>query len=121
MTCENKDHNEITVDFIHDEVARAQTYFLVLLYLGGRQRDDQDELDPLQFEHLTHMFRLRQQGKLLLNGPLLKDDKLRGICIYNCETIEEVESHVAADPMVQAGYLKADISPWLGLPGDSLP
>ena len=116
-----KDNQEITSDFIHNEVARAQKYFLVLLYLGESERDNQDELDRLQFEHLAHMCRLRQQGKLVLNGPLLKDDRLRGICIYNCETIEEVETHVGSDPMVKAGYLKADIFPWMGLPGDRLP
>jgi uncharacterized protein YciI len=115
------DSKKITRDFIHNEVGRARTYFLVLLYLGDHERDNKEELDQLQFEHLTHMFRLREQGKLVLNGPLLKDDKLRGICIYNCETIEEVETHSAADPMVKAGYLKAEISPWLGLPGDTLP
>ena len=116
-----KDNKEITSDFIHDEIARAQTYFLVLLYLGDSERANQGELDRLQFEHLAHMFRLRQQDKLVLNGPLLKDDRLRGIGIYNCDTIEEVETYVGSDPMVKAGYLKADIFPWMGLPGDTLP
>ncbi len=112
---------KITVEFIHNEVARAKPYFLVLLYLGDAKRGNKEEQDKLQLEHLAHMFRLRQQGHLVLNGPLLKDDKLRGICIYNCDTIDEVEMYTAADPMVAAGYLRYEISPWLGLPGDCLP
>ena len=110
----------ITPEFIADEVARGKHYFLVLLMRGPRERNDSDLLKDMQQQHLQHMFALRQDGKLLLNGPTLIDSKLRGICIFNGDSEDEVQSYVRADPMVAAGFLSPKIYPWMGLPGDVL-
>ncbi len=111
----------VTAEFISREVARAKTYVLVVLRLGPRERDDQELLDDLQLKHLEHLFALRQAGKLVLNGPSLIDSELRGICIFDVAEVEEVRSFVGRDPLVEAGFLVAEIYPWMGLPGDQLP
>ncbi len=114
-------HNEITPEFIKQEVARAKNYVLVLLLRGPRERDDQKLLDDLQQKHLEHMFALRQAGKLVLNGPSLIDSEFRGLCIFNAASVEEVQGYVENDPLVKAGFLLAEVYPWMGLPGDQLP
>jgi uncharacterized protein YciI len=111
----------ITPEFIEQEVARAKNYVLVLLMRGPRERNNQTELDDLQLKHLQHMFALRQEGKLILNGPSLIDTDFRGLCIFNVTDVDEARRWVDADPMVQAGYLTAQVYPWMGLPGDRLP
>ena len=111
----------ITADYISREVARGKQYFLVLLYRGPSERNDAAILGELQHKHLQHMFALREAGKLVLNGPCLADDNLRGICIFAVSTPQEVNGYVSADPMVAAGFLKPEIYPWMGLPGDNLP
>jgi uncharacterized protein YciI len=116
------DINEaITPEFISQEVARAKTYYLVMLIRGPRERNDQKVLDDLQLKHLQHLFALRQTGKLVLNGPSLIDSEFRGLCIFNVSSLEEVQGYVEEDPLVKAGFLVAEIYPWMGLPGDQLP
>jgi len=111
----------ITPEYIAQEVARAKPYHLVVLSRGPADRSDPDRLDAFQLKHLQHLFTLRRSGKLVLNGPSLADSTLRGISIFAASSIEEVQACVANDPMVMAGYLTAEIYPWLGLPGDRLP
>lgn len=111
----------ITPEFIASEIARGKTYYLVLLMLGPTKRVDASLLSELQSRHLEHMFSLRQEGTLVLNGPSLLDSNFRGICIFHAPSLEEVRRHVDADPLVQAGFLNAEIHPWMGLPGDALP
>jgi uncharacterized protein YciI len=111
----------ITADYISREVARGKQYFLVLLHRGPRERNDATLLGELQHKHLQHMFALREAGKLVLNGPCLTDDNLRGICIFAISSPQEVTRFVSADPMVEAGFLEPEIFPWMGLPGDHLP
>jgi uncharacterized protein YciI len=63
---------------------------------------------------------LRRAGKLVVNGPILDGGVLRGISIYDAATQEEVQGYVKDDPLIQAGYLAAEIHPWMGMPGDGL-
>lgn len=111
----------VSPELIAREVERAKSYFLVLLMRGPRERNDQALLDDLQLKHLQHLFALRQAGKLVLNGPSLADSRFRGLSIFDVASLEEVQGYVDADPLVQAGFLVAEIYPWMGLPGDRLP
>ena len=111
----------INAEYIEEEVSRGQQYFLVLLQRGPRERNNAEVLKDFQQRHLQHIFKLRRLGKLVLNGPTLVDSDLRGICIYNLSTAEEVQRCVKSDPMVEAGFLIPEVYPWLGLPGDLLP
>jgi uncharacterized protein YciI len=106
--------DSLSPEYIEREISRGKFYYVVLLTLGTRDRNDSTLLESLQFQHLKHMFALRQAGKLMVNGPFLTDSKLRGICIYNCSSLAEVESYCANDPMVKAGFLATEIYQWMG-------
>jgi uncharacterized protein YciI len=112
--------DEISWEDIAQEIARGKNYFLVLLLRTGKPRMDEAELDRLQAEHLRHLLGLRRAGKLVVNGPILDGGVLRGISIYDAATQEEVQGYVKDDPLIQAGYLAAEIHPWMGMPGDGL-
>lgn len=111
----------ITAEFISQEIARGKKYYLLVLTLGESMRNNRTLLDQLQAGHLAHLFKLRSAGKLVLSGPVLGESNLRGIGIFNAFSLEEVEGYVAGDPLIKGGFLKAEIYPWMGLPGDSLP
>ena len=72
-------------------------------------------------EHLRHLFSLRAEGKLVINGPMMNDSELRGIGIFDINNREEVKKLLDANPAVKAGRLRYEIHPWFGIPGDALP
>ena len=86
--------------------------------MGGAIRDQGDaEADRLQQEHLRHLFTLRNEGKLLMNGPVLDDSDLVGIAIYAGQDQTRSARLAEADPSVKAGRLRVDVRPLFGIPG----
>ena len=86
--------------------------------MGGAERDQAGaEADRLQQEHLRHLFTLRNEGKLLLNGPVLDESELVGIAIYAGQDRDVVRALAEADPSVKAGRLRVDVRPLFGIPG----
>jgi uncharacterized protein len=111
----------ITPEQVKANVARGKTYILVTLNMGPTPRTDEAVVSQVRMQHLQQQFYLAQQGKLVINGPLIEDAHLRGISIYAVDDIEEVKGFLAVDPMIVAGYLTAEVYHWMGMPGDKLP
>lgn len=105
---------------IQESVARGSGYTLVLLWTGPHRDQDEAEQERLQRGHLRHLFTLRNEGRLLLNGPVVDDGDLVGICIYAGQDVDGVRALAEADPSVQAGRLRVDARPWFGLAGDTI-
>jgi uncharacterized protein YciI len=63
---------------IQETVANGRGYTLVLLWKGPVRDRSEAEADRLQQDHLRHLFTLRNEGSLLLNGPVLDDGDLAG-------------------------------------------
>ncbi|HKA85659.1 MAG TPA: YciI family protein [Acidimicrobiales bacterium] len=103
---------------IREAVARGRAYTLVLLWDGPIRDQEAAEADRLQQEHLRHLFTLRSEGKLLLNGPVTDGGELVGIAIYAGDDREAVRALAEADPSVEAGRLRVDVRPLFGIPGD---
>ena len=72
-----------------------------------------EELDALQARHLAYRSELRQQGLLVVNGPLgeQSDESLRGLSIFACG-LDEAARLSDGDPSVQAGRLAYEIMEW---------
>ena len=104
---------------IERSVGDGKQYWLVFLKKGARHNAPDQPAD-LQQMHLRHMFRLREAGHLLLNGPLLHDGDPRGIGIFAAESREQVARWCDGDPAVQSQQLTYDIYEWFGMPGDRL-
>ena len=107
-------------DEIMKVIANGRRYILGL-YTAGTSRDQDEETSSrIQQQHLEYLFKLRAEGKLILNGPLTDESPIRGICIFALEDTDEAGRLMADDPAVKAGRLSWEVHPWFGLPGDGL-
>ena len=57
---------------------------------------------------------MAEAGKLVLAGPFFGDGDLRGIYIFDVESIEEAEQLTQTDPAIQAGSLVMELKQWYG-------
>ena len=54
------------------------------------------------------------KGKLIVAGPFLDQAEVRGIFIFNVETVDEARKLTETDPAVQRGALQFALRPWYG-------
>jgi uncharacterized protein YciI len=88
-------------------------YFIGFLVKGDKWtpvRTDED-LKPLMQKHLAYLRAQVEAGKYLLDGPLLDDDRIRGIAVINAASAEEARRIMSGDPMVQTGRLAVEVHP----------
>lgn len=93
-------------------------YYLRLLKRGPLWTPEETpEIERLQAAHLAHGEKLRAEGKLILNGPLLDNGDLRGVGIFRVSSLEEAQALSDADPAVKAGRLVSELHPWMTFKG----
>jgi uncharacterized protein YciI len=112
---------EFTDKFIQERVASGRQYCARLFKAGPNRDQPPDEADHIQMEHLRYLFQLREEGKVLINGPIIDDPVIKGISIFNTTDVEEVKKLSDEDPAVKAGRLVYEIHDWFSMPGDCLP
>jgi len=91
-----------------------RSYVMAFLKAGPNRDQDQQTAMELQRAHMDNINRLAEEGSLILAGPFLDDGQIRGIYIFNVESIEEARELTATDPAVQAGRLEMELHPWYG-------
>lgn len=84
-------------------------YALVMLKSGPRQDLSKAESDRAFEGHMANIGRLAERGDLVFAEPLEKNERYRGIFIFNVKTREAAEALVATDPAVKAGALAGDV------------
>ena len=85
-----------------DEYGMKQ-YVFCILKTGSNTTAAAEEKSNLFKGHMANINRLAQEGKLVVAGPFLKNDRnYRGIYIFNVSTIEEAKVLVATDPAIKA-------------------
>ncbi len=89
-------------------------YVMAFLKRGPNRDRDSTEAAQLQSAHLQNIRRLAKEGKLLLAGPFFDDGDLRGIYLFNVETLEEAEALTNTDPAIKAGSLVLELKEWYG-------
>lgn len=90
-------------------------YVLVILKTGSKITDDKKLTDSLFAGHMANIKRLVEINKLVVAGPLGKNDKTyRGIFILDVATIEEAKALVQTDPAVKGELLAAELYEWYG-------
>ncbi|MFY0687045.1 MAG: hypothetical protein JXQ90_07770 [Cyclobacteriaceae bacterium] len=89
-------------------------YVIANLKRGANRSQDSTTAAQLQRAHLDNINRLAEEGKLVLAGPFMDDEDVRGIYIFAVETIEEAEALTKTDPSIQAGRLEMELRPWYG-------
>lgn len=103
------------------ETARSMdmaVYYLYLLKKGPTwSPDSTPEIDALQSQHLANIQRLWDEGKLVLNGPLLDSFQLsgeiRGVGILKASSMDEAREWISTDPMVKVGRLVFELHAWM--------
>lgn len=89
-------------------------YVMAFLKAGPNRLTDSAARMQLQMAHLKNIGRLAAEGKLVVAGPFMDDQEIRGIFIFNCETVEEARKLTETDPAIQAGSLTMELHPWYG-------
>lgn len=90
------------------------TYYLGLLKKGAAWSPQRTpEAERIQREHLDHMRKTHEAGKLVVAGPIADQGDLRGILIYKTASLEEAKGYAEADPAVKAGRLAVEMHPWM--------
>jgi uncharacterized protein len=88
-------------------------YVFCLLKSGSNTTASKEESKKLFEGHMANIGKLAKEGKLVVAGPFMKNDRnYRGIYIFNVETIEEAKALVATDPAIKANLLEAELTPW---------
>lgn len=88
-------------------------YVFCLLKSGTNTTASKEETKKLFEGHMANIGKLAKEGKLVVAGPFMKNDRnYRGIYIFNVETIEEAKALVATDPAINAKLLEAELTPW---------
>ncbi len=89
-------------------------YVMAFLKRGPNRSQDSVTAANLQRAHLKNIQRMANEGKLVLAGPFMENTDLRGIYIFNVETLEEARKLTETDPAVKAGRLVMELHPWYG-------
>ncbi|MEO8231561.1 MAG: YciI family protein [Ignavibacteriota bacterium] len=92
-----------------------KSYIFVMLKTGSNTTNDKAFKDSCFTGHMNNINRLVDEGKLIVAGPLGKNDNsYRGIFILDVTTIEEAEELVQTDPAINSNLLAADLYEWYG-------
>jgi len=89
-------------------------YIFAYLKKGSNRSQDSATIAEIQKGHMANINRLADEGKLILAGPFFDDTEIRGIFIFNVETIEEAKALINTDPAVKTGRLSMELHPWYG-------
>ena len=90
-------------------------YVLVILKTGTANITDKKVIDSLFRGHMQNINRLASLGKLIVAGPLEKNNlAYRGIFIFNVKTLEEARALVDTDPAIKSKLLAAELFNWYG-------
>ena len=89
-------------------------YVMAFLKRGPNRSPDSAVRAQLQQAHLQNIQRMADKGKLIVAGPFLDTLDVRGIYIFNVESVEEAKALTETDPAIKAGSLVMELRPWYG-------
>lgn len=127
LSCQSKTNDKKLVteerSLAYDSTLAAETgadeygmrqYVMAFLKSGPNPSKTKKQADSLQRAHLDNIKRMATDGKLVMAGPFMDNQELRGIYIFAVESIEEAEELTRTDPAIQAGSLIMELRPWYG-------
>ena len=111
---ENKEYNAALANELKADDYGMKKYVMAFLKRGPNRDQDSVTKANLQRAHLDNITTLANAGKLVLAGPFLDDGEIRGIYIFNVQSIEEARALTSTDPAIKAGSLVMDLKEWYG-------
>ena len=122
-TMEKDPPTEGETEIVYDSAAAAKygadaygmrKYVMAFLKKGPNRDIDSTRAAELQAAHMENIVSMAEAGKLALAGPFFGDGELRGIYVFNVQSIEEAEELTNSDPAIQAGSLEMELLEWYG-------
>lgn len=112
----NPNYDEVLAKRLGADDYGMKSYWLVILKTGPNTTTDKAFISESFRGHMENMGKMVEAGKLVVAGPMGKNDKTyRGIFIINDPgTEEEVKTQLQSDPAVKAGLLEAEVYKWYG-------
>jgi uncharacterized protein len=111
---DNPAYDKAAADSLGGDDYGMKMYVLVILKTGDKTAEKKVQ-DSLFAGHMTNIQKLAAEKKLIVAGPLVKNDKTyRGIFILNVKKIEEANILLASDPAIAYGLLSAELYQWYG-------
>ena len=111
----NPRYDKVLADSLGADDYGMKMYVLVILKTGPANITEKAKVDSLFAGHMRNINRLVDQGKLVVAGPLRKNDKAyRGIFILNVTTFEEAKKLMEADTAISSGMLDTELFHWYG-------
>jgi uncharacterized protein YciI len=126
VSCETKQESAqeiMSMQPVYDSVKAAQygaddygmkKYIVAFLKRGPAFGVNPDSAEILQMAHLKNIMRMADEGKLVVAGPFLGNQSIRGIYIFNVSTISEAQKLTLTDPAIKAGILEMELLEWYG-------
>lgn len=117
---DNNIHNQNYDPFLAKKLEADEygmkSYFLVILKTGDNSSLDKESISKYFRGHLENINRLVKENKLIVAGPLDKNEKnYRGIFILNhIKSKEEAVNLLMSDPAIENRLLDYEIYTWYG-------
>ena len=112
---DNPVYDKALADSLGGDDYGMKSYVLVILKAGANTTESKEKTDSLFRGHLMNIGRLAKEGKLIVAGPLGKNDKTyEGIFILNVKTTEEANNLLTTDPAIKAKLLDTELYRWYG-------
>ena len=93
---------------------RRNLFFIAVILSLLSCSNEKEGKNNQNLQPVTEESNLAEEGKLVLAGPFLDEGDLRGIYIFDVETVEEARALTETDPAIQAGRLIMELKPWYG-------
>lgn len=111
----NPNYNSELAKSLHADDLGMKMYVLVILKTGTAQITDKAIRDSLFAGHFANINRLATQKKLLLAGPLDKNEhSYRGIFVLDVDNFDDAKQLLANDPTLNSGIFEAEYYQWYG-------
>ena len=92
-------------------------YVMAFLRRGSNRNLDAARASEIMTAHLKNINRMAEEGKLIIAGPFFGSGDLRGIYIFDVQSIDEAETLTNTDPAIEAGTLEMELMEWYGPAG----
>jgi uncharacterized protein len=90
-------------------------YVMAFLLRGDKVSEfTPEQRSEIQAGHMANIGKMAEMGKLIVAGPFMGNGDLRGIYIFDVQTLDEAKALTETDPAIKAGVLKMDLKEWYG-------
>jgi uncharacterized protein YciI len=112
----NPKYNKSLADKLGGDDYGMKSYYFVILKTGINKTTDQEYIGASFRAHLNNINRLVEEGKLIVAGPLSKNENnYRGLFILNnLKSAEEAKEILQTDLAIKNGLLDYEIFTWYG-------